>query len=72
MLAKFTAKIALLFALAGVSLNALANMLSGRDFALSIPCWSLAISIFVVGFGFTSAALCFSALRERLKPRWPR
>ena len=66
MIARFVVKIALLFAVAGLFLSAVANLLSGRSFALDIQSWSLALSIFLIGFGITVVSLCFFALREWL------
>ena len=67
MIAKFIVMVGALFAPAGVSLNVIANLLDGRGFAFNAQCWSIAISIFVVGFGLTVGSIGFYSVRERTR-----
>ena len=69
MIAKFVAMVGVLFALAGVFLNVTVNLLYGRPFVLSAQCWSIAISVFAVGFGVMVVSLCFYSFRDRIRRR---
>lgn len=68
-IAKFVAMVGVLFFLAGVFLNVTANLLYSRPFVFSAQCWSIAISVFVVGFGVTVVSLCFYSVRNRIRKR---
>jgi len=69
MIVKFVAIIGLLFALLGLALNVIADLLNGQSFTFDVQSWSLAISIFVIGFGVTVASLCFYLIREGFRSR---
>ncbi len=69
MIAKFITMVAALFAVVGVFLNVIANLLYDRPFAFSAQCWSIAISVFAVGLGITIVSLCFYSVNERHRKR---
>jgi hypothetical protein len=69
MIGKFMLLVCCVFAAAGLTLNALSNLLNNRSFALTLHNWSLAIAISTVGIVTTLAALGAFWIKETASRR---